>query len=121
MPSPEYYDLVEPALLWAKTSSDRYGDPVTSEPVELLVSWGQRRAIMRRPDGSKVAVDAQVAVDREVEVGSKMWLGALSDWLGTGSAGIDDEVMLVVAYEATDDLKSRDTRYVVGLARYKDG
>lgn len=121
MPSPEDYDVVDPAVLWAKSTTDRYGNVVFSSPVQIDVYWNQRRTMMRAPDGSKVAVDAQVAVDREVEVGSKMWLGELADWYGTGSGGQDDEVMEVVAYTDSADLKQIDTRRVVGLARFKDG
>jgi hypothetical protein len=117
----EQDDLFQTALLWVKTGRDRQGQPVvTNTPVEIPCRWLWQRSETVDVDGSVIALDAMVVVDREVTVGSQMWDGTLSDWLGTGSTGNDDEVMRVATFKKTPDIDAIEFRYKVGLKRFRD-
>lgn len=120
MPPLETDDLDHKAVLWALAGYDRYGRPKVGAPEEVDVRWTWRRSEALDPQGNTVSLDADVAVDRKIKPGSKMWKGELADWYGTGSAGDDSELMEVVTYAEADDLKARETRRQVGLKRYQD-
>lgn len=101
------------AVLWPLSSIDGYGEATTSTPIELLVRWVDKKDRMKGPNGEDVETDAQVVVDRDIAIGSLMWLGALVDWTGSG------EVAEVVAKTSTPSLKGTRFRRIVGLRRYK--
>lgn len=129
MPHPETAYRTQKALLWPASGFDAYGQPKVGEPVELLVRWNAKRREATDPQGNSIMLDATVVVDREVAVGGTMWLAAdqspgsgtaLSQWYGTGSGDVDDEVMRVAIYSETPDLKGRVARRTVGLQRFRD-
>lgn len=123
MPSIEVIHLHQKAVLWSATEVfNDYGEMQVGLPVEISVRWITGRAEGRDPKGFKVALDARVITNRRVDIGSQMWLGELADWYGTGSgsAGDDDELMEVVTYNETPDLKNRHFRREVGLKRFRD-
>jgi len=103
-------------------SYDDFGQPIIYPPEELDVRWIWKQTTMTGSQGMPVSVHATVVVDREIELGSKMWLGNLADWLGTGSGSSlesdnpDDSLMEVVAIAITPDLKGRSQRITLGLA-----
>lgn len=123
MPSLESMDRYQDAVLWPVAGEDLYGEALAGDPVPLKVRWTWARRNMTGPDGDNVAVDAVVVVDRRIDVDSLMWLGGVLDLPpGTDWAGESEEVLRVVAYEETVDLKGRagNTYREVGLARHKD-
>jgi hypothetical protein len=120
MPTIEAFDRYQTAVLWVKTGVDRYGAPVVSEPIEVRVRWNTKRTEGTDALGNPIALDAQVVVDRVIPVDSQMWLGSLSHWYGTGSAGQDDEVMFVRTFDRVLDVKGRVARMQVGLSRFRD-
>jgi hypothetical protein len=120
MPTIEASDRLQTAVLWVKTGVDRYGAPVVASPVEIRVRWNTRRSQGLDALGNPVALDAQAVVDRVISIDSQMWLGTLSHWYGTGSAGQDDEVMFVRTFDRVLDVKGRVARMQVGLSRFKD-
>lgn len=121
MPAIEISDLHQTALLWESTGTDAYNEVVVAgTPVEVKVRWEYVRHEMLGPDGDPVALDARVVGSQDIPVNSLMWLGASSEWYGTGSTGDDSEVMQVVALNHTPDIKNRHLRRVYGLMKYKD-
>lgn len=121
MPPPETAHRHQTALYWALAGVDGYNQPKVSAPVELLVRWETGRREALDPEGNKIGVEALVVVDREVLIGSAMWLGTLAEWYtGTGSGGQDDEVMQVVTYNQASDVKNRNVRREVGLNKFMD-
>ncbi len=124
MPPIELQARFEDAVLWPVVSGDvkqdNYGEVKVTTPVELKVQWVGVTGEMTDPMGNKVSTDAQVVVDREVKIGSLMWLGAYEDWLGTGSGDVDADLHKVVAFNFQKDIKGRVSRRTVGLQRYKD-
>lgn len=122
MPDHERRDLYQIAVLWSKVRNDRHGAPVVGAPVEIPVRWNDKRRESTDKDSAVISVDATVVVERQIAVGSNMWLGELEDWLGTGSGSGDavtDDVMQVISYNETLDIKGRCSRREVSLMRFK--
>lgn len=104
------------AVLWANNGYDSYGQPDVSSPIELRVRWEATLKQITKPDGSPLNIDATVIVDREIAVGSYMWLGRLNQLEGT--AGIAEiNVMEVISCIPVPDLKNRVTHRKVLLMR----
>ena len=120
MPTPELSHRLQKAVLWQKTGIDRYGQPTVGAPVEIFVRWNDVRREVLDKEGNTIALDATAVVAQTIEVGSRMWLGALANWVGTGSVGNEDDVCYVKTYNETPDLKNRIAMRTVGLMRYKD-
>lgn len=120
MPTPEVAYLRQKAVLWPARFYDDYGQPKIDSSVEIKVRWITKRSETLDPQGNTVQLDATVVVDRDIAIGSTMWLGKLADWYGTGSGGDASEVMQVVTFAKTPDLKGRAIRREVGLMRFRD-
>lgn len=120
MPELETMDRNQKAVLWLKTGVDSYSQPLVAEtPIELDVRWNHRGSVMTGPTGEPVAVNAVVIVDRDIPLGSSMWLGTLADLSGTGSTP-EEDVMEVVAQSKTYSLCGKYIRRTVGLVRASD-
>jgi hypothetical protein len=121
MPPIETMEMHQRAVLWEMSGYDTYGQPtVPSTPVEISVRWEWKHEEEKTTDKYEVLLDAIVVVDREIAEGSNMWLGTVSDWYGTGSAGDDSEVLQVKFYNEVPDLKDRYIRRTVGLSFFRD-
>ncbi len=122
MPAPELSHQYQAAVYWAMTanSSDGYGQPTLDAPEEIRCRWDDTKRDVLDAQGMRVAVDATAYVDREITVGSELWLGQLDDWLGTGDGpGLDDpvDVMVVKTYNATPDVRNRYVTRVIGMMK----
>lgn len=120
MPPPEIFERHQYAVLWEVASYDDYGRQRVYEPVELRVRWNTTRRQGTRPDGTPVNLTALVVVNATVPIGSLLWLGRLSEWYGTGSAGNDSELVEVVGFRNTPDLKNRYRRRELDCTRWQD-
>ena len=121
MPQLETYDLKQKAVLWpVQVFYDGYGEPQVGEPEEITCRWLTGRQEDMDSRGNNVNLEAVVVVDRKIDPGSRMWRGTLSEFLGTGSAEGQTEMMTVVKYDETPDLKNRHFYREVGLMRFRD-
>lgn len=118
MPQLEVVDFIHYAVLWIITGRDRYVKPVLSSPVEIRCRWISTKKERVDAQGNTITIDAQVYVGRDILIGSLMWLGRLAD-LGVGQVPSSD-VMQVVGFPKTPDLKGRNYRRMVNLMRYTD-
>lgn len=114
------------ALLWPLTGYNDNGDPVVSDTaVELAppdegVRWEPVEREVTGPNGSPIQINAAACVDRDIAVGSIMWLGGLADIPGTGDAPTAD-LMQVVSFDKVPHLREIGTFYrEVGLSRWND-
>lgn len=121
MPALETLDRTQPAVLWPARGVNDQGEILVADPVSLMVRWVQKRRETQDSSGNPVALDATAVVDRQIEIGSLMWLGHLKDLPpGTSFTGDDAiELMQVQSYNFALDLKGRFTRHSVGLMRYR--
>lgn len=120
MPSIESANRHQKSVLWELNGTDKYGKPTVSDPVEINVRWEWIHKEKVDSKGNTIAIDACVVTNFQTTVGSIMWLGPLSSWEGTGSAGDNTKLMQVVVSSVIPDLKNRNTRYVSDLMFYAD-
>jgi hypothetical protein len=121
VPPPERAKLTQKAIVWLAEGTDRYGDPKVSDtPIEIRVRWITGRMESLDANGNVMALEATAIVKREIPVGSRMWLGSLAEFMGTGSAGADTEIMEVKIYNEVPDEKGRNRTRSVGMMRFHD-
>jgi hypothetical protein len=116
MPPLEEMDRHQDAVLWQSGATDEFGRPTAGPPVGLKVRWIQKRGEGVDSNGDAVAYDARVILDREVTVGSHMWLGSLEDWDDEGA----DEVMYVAGTNKVPSLNGRFYLFSVMLKRFRE-
>lgn len=118
---PERSHRYQKAVYWPLTGRDRYAaatvDP--ANPLELDVRWVDVLQEVRDPQGNTITIEAEVEVDRDIPIGSKLWKGALDDLPGTAFLP-ETDVMQVYSFNATPDLRNRQTYRVLKLMRSKD-
>lgn len=123
MPPLEEMDRYQDALYWPTTGTDQYGQPVhdftAGAVVCLKVRWVNKRRLSSDAQGSPITIDASVVSNRELTVGSLMWLGKLADTPGTSETP-ESDLMIVVGYDHAMDIKGRKTRREALLQRYKN-
>lgn len=115
MPALEVHDCHQDAVLWVRTGQNRYGRPITANPVGVKVRWIWTKKEVTDSTGNTVAIDAVAVVKQSIAIGSLMWLGKLAD-LPTPPV----DVMQVISAPETSDIKNRFVRRTVNLARYSD-
>jgi hypothetical protein len=121
MPPPELTARTQNCVLWPFVSFDDHGRYRVGDPVDIVVRWQETRREIRKPDGILVAIEATAYVDREIVPDSLIWLGTVDD-LPPGTGGTyPDNLKQVVTYEDVPDLKGRQHRRTVTLARYHAG
>lgn len=119
MPAPELSHRFQVAVLWPYEGvSDGYAQPTLGTPVELRVRWEDKQSDQLDPQGRRVRVDATATVDRDVTIGSEMYLGDMNDFAGT-ALGIDNDtkVMVVKTFNAVPDVRNRYSFKTVGLMK----
>ena len=134
----EVMDLPQRAVLWPATgASDAYGQTLVDFPVEISVRWLSERKPVLSAEGRTVTLDSGAIVDRRIPADSWMWLGTLEQWYsgqgaysvygsgtapgapvhGTGSAAFDPQIMEVMQYVESPDIKGRAAYREVHLIR----
>lgn len=113
MPALEKLFRHQKAVLWEASGKDDYGEVTVDAAAEITVRWAERRREGVDPQGNTIAIDATAVVDREIAVGSIMWLGALVD-LPTPLTDLNQ----VVNYNSIPDIKGREFYRTVSLIKY---
>lgn len=110
-------DLHQKAVLWTATGKDDYGqvtvDAAYASGAEVSVRWEEGRRESLDANGNRIGIDGRVAVDREIAVGSILWLGAKDD---LPDAAVD--LRQVVNYKTIPDVKNRASRRTVEVIRF---
>lgn len=120
MPSQESQYRPHDMVYWEKTGQNRYDEPTFASPVTIKVRWNVDPAEVMNPQGSNIGYAGEIVLNQAVVVGSKVWFGTYEEFLGTGSAGLDDQVMYVKSYSDFPDLKGRFSYKTATLSRFKD-
>lgn len=120
MPPPEIAYRRQKVVVWyAEGRHGHYGEHRVNAPCELDARVDNNPSEGVDPDGNKVALTATMITDRQIPIGSAVWVGELADWLGTGSGADEDEILEVRTAQYTPDIKARFTRHTLGLARFR--
>lgn len=101
------------AVLYAATDYDEQGNPTVSAGTEIRCRWEDGRREITQPDGTIIAVEAEVFVNQSITVGSILWKGRLSE--SPSSA-----FKIVVAYGEVPNTKAKRYDRFVLVARYGD-
>jgi hypothetical protein len=120
VPPPERASLKQKAVYWAVSGRDAYNEPTLAPPVEIPVRWETQRGETTDASGNEIATDATAYLMQRVTLGSNLWLGTLAEWSATGSGGQDTELMEVVSYSETPDIKGRVASRSVQLRRFRN-
>lgn len=117
MPDIEVQELNQWAVYWPAPSYDNYGEPVVGDPDEIQVRWVGKLAGGQDPAGNKVGSTATVVLDRPILVGSLLWKGRMSDMPDLTFLP-KSNVMVVVGYGETADIRGRALRRTVQVSRF---
>ncbi len=130
MPAFETMDRHQKVLLWEWLGADATNEPVFDTPVEVKARWVAKSNTVTNAQGQPTNAIVEVVIDREVTLGSIMWLApdqsmrsksAIDQWYDdSGSAGHTEQLLEVAATAVTTDIKNRFTRYTLSLAIYKN-
>lgn len=116
MPAMELINRHQRAQLWRKVGVDEYNNTRVSAREELVVRWENKRIQTLDPKGQPIDIDAIVHSTCTIEDGSIMWEGCADD-LPEDTSNIDN-LMEVVAFNHTPDIKGRVIRKTYALKRY---
>jgi hypothetical protein len=114
--------LKQNAVLWSAAYSSG-GDPVTistgqqkvNAAVALKVRWEEKETDSLDADGNTIRLDGVVVVDRDVTIGSILWLGDKKT-MPTAPTDLHE----VVTFNKTIAIKGKRYRRVCGVQRYSD-
>lgn len=122
MPQPESTHRLQDAVLWAQTGVDRYGEPVVGTAQAIKVRFNAAKKRVLTPEGKTITLDGTAIVNQAIAVGSLLFIGTLTTYVGTGSgSGSDDAQLLQVkSYNDTPDIKNRSSLKEVGLMRFRN-
>lgn len=125
MPQQEVSHRFQRCLMWDIGGYNTFAEIVRTDPIELIVRWEDDQKEDVKPDGTPIVLDANVHVDTDLKIGATMWLApdnrysALEQWLGTGSVAAETEIMEVVTWHSTPDIRNRVRRRTAGLVKYR--
>lgn len=126
MPDLTIVGFTDTVLLWERYGTTGQGNLTVLPYVEIKARFVRRSGRALDPKGNTVGVDAQVAVGRDVPVGSLVWEGSESDLaVALGNAATvpmapTSGILEVVTSNRAKDIKGRTTRRELGLKRYGD-
>lgn len=121
VPAFETMDLHDSAVLWTAAGTDGYGQPTVDAPAEIPCRWMYKQKEVVGPNGTPIAIDAQLVVKQAVAVGSIVWEGTLEDLPGTGTDYTPTSgIMKVIGVDRAEDVKGRVMRRTLNLVRYTD-
>lgn len=104
------------ATLWpAGTESTSISRKKVLANIAIKVRWEDKKQDALDASGETIKVDALAVVDRDIAIGSLMWLGKRANW--TAATG---DLKEVVSFSKIPNLKGTRFRRVVGLIRYSD-
>jgi len=120
MPALQTRNRRQKAVYWAANSNDKFGEVKVDAAIEIKVRWEKDHNEVLDPKGASIVTEATVVVDREIIIGSILWLGALAD-LPALVADYEDLKQAIV-YNETPDIKNiaRKTRRTVKLMKYSN-
>lgn len=123
MPPLEATDRLQTATVWEATgNTDQEGRPTVSAALELSpgsldggVRWVDKFSQAQDASGNTVGTDVTVVTNRNIPIGSIMWLGESADFVEANA----DDLYEVVAINDMPDIKGRFTRRVRMLKRFR--
>lgn len=107
---------LQDAVLWPFLKHDSNGEPVVSDPVEILVRWEHTVMQALNNESGSIVVTAAVMVDLAIAPGSIMRLGTLDS-----VPDPPNKLVEVVDFVETPDVKARNFQRSVIVRRWERG
>jgi len=101
--------------LWDGTSVDDYGKAKPAVAIEISVRWEEVNKEVTDSEGLTIGIASQVVVDRDIPIGSLLWLGAIAD-----IASPPVNIRQVVMVNKAQNFNGREIRRTVLLKKYSD-
>lgn len=121
MPQPETHGVGGYAVLWDAIGFDQNGEVVVGTEREIKVSVVKTMKESKSPFSSTARTMTTLQVNESISLGSKIWLGQLDEWYGTGTGSGEsvaiNQVLIVIGARTKPDIKGRMTRYEIDLGR----
>jgi len=111
----ETSSLHQDATLWTLAGFDEYGEVTINAAVDIRVRWEHVSQTILTAEDSPVRVDAEVWVDREIEVGSIIRRGKKASVPTPATS-----VYRVDEYLEIPDLRAKNTEKRVLVTRFKE-
>lgn len=121
MPPLETADRHQTAQYWPRIGVDRNGMVLVADvPTELKVRWVNKRREALNAKNERIAVDVTIVADRDLAIGSILWLGEQDDFgTGTGTSSYPNtDLVQVMAMDHTTSICNKFTRYEALCLRY---
>lgn len=110
MPSVEIVNLKQTAVLWPANGFDNTGNVKIGSPIEIPCRCEDATADAKSPDADPYSFIGTVYVDREIALGSKIWIGTIA----TLPNGLNVQALRTVTnYEAIPDIKGRKVQRTI--------
>lgn len=119
MPAPEVSHRYQPATLFPWIGVDRHGKHVVGAPREIIIRFNAARKTVKDGKGNTITLDGTGIVNEVLVIGSRLWLGELAEWYGTGSSIVsrDQEIYEIATYNDVPDVKTRFSQKTIGVMR----
>lgn len=110
--------LKQKAVLWTRAGYDKHGEIKVNAAVEIDVRWERALSQRMSEDDTPIAITATIDVDRDIAVGSLLWLGNKID-LPAVIANITNLVQ-VIGFDSIPDIKGRVFQRSVTVKKWRD-
>ncbi len=117
MPSLEVSSLHQKAVLWTAAGLDDERVVTINAAIEISVRVERKRKESSNAQANPIATVLMVWVDREIAIGSIMWIGTLEAW---NTLSPKANLKQVIAYEEIPDIKGRESERIVTLQKFGD-
>ncbi len=103
------------AVLWMANGFDSFGERKVNAAVSIDVRWETKTGQTLDAQNNIVAIESNAVVDRDIVIGSILWLGNIDD---IATPPVD--LRQVVGFGGIPDVKGRNTRRTVLMTRFSD-
>lgn len=119
MPPLERMDLTETIAVWEFAGVNEFGETQVTEPIDLAARWVDAKRRSGGVDTNEIAYDASIVTTNDLLIGSIVWRGSVDSIPGTSEVP-ESDLFEVVDRKIANDLKGRNTRYEMRLARFNN-
>ena len=112
--------LKQETVYWAKADDDERGQQTVNAGIEIKTNWEEGLQESIDLDATPIAIEGTIDVDRDIEAGSLLRLGPLTDLpdpVTTGTAVTN--LVEVISFSKIPDLKGRKFSRTVTVQKYK--
>lgn len=102
------------AVYWKRTTPDHYANFSYAEPVEITCRWEDVTLEVRGDEVEATNFSSRVYVDRVMNLGDVLMLGALESDTPEDPKGLES-AKAIQRFEALPNLKNRETLYTAYL------